>query len=316
MKRSYTLIVVPHAGEPFRKIHVTTRTIKAVVGVAAAAMILAVGMAVHYAAFFRDVGEVRGLRLRNAELQRQNLDYELSVDRLNDRVGSLQEFVKKISIVAGLENAQEPGAEIGVGGPNDLDYTAPTSAYAMVKDDLDRMESELADIEDQSRVLDRFYEENTLMLASTPSIWPTRGYLSSTYGYRKDPFTGQRTMHYGVDISTPTGTPVVATADGLVLYANSRGSLGNAVVIDHKFGLMTRYGHLSGFNTRAGARVKRGDVIGYVGNTGRSRAPHLHYEVWVNDRPAHPLNYVLEYYRAFDPRNRPLPEIDPRETAP
>ena len=144
------------------------------------------------------------------------------------------------------------------------------------------------------------------MLASTPSIWPVRGYLSSTFGYRKDPFTGQRQMHPGLDISTPSGRPVVATGDGIVSYASRRGSYGNVVVIDHKFGLMTRYAHLSGFGTRAGRRVKRGDVIGYVGNTGRSRAPHLHYEVWVNNRTVHPLNYVLEYYRSFDARNRPV----------
>ena len=113
-------------------------------------------------------------------------------------------------------------------------------------------------------------------------------------------------MHYGIDISTPAGRPIVATADGIVLYAARRGTYGNIVVIDHKFDRMTRYAHLSKFAVKAGKRVKRGDVIGYVGNTGRSRAPHLHYEVWVDDRTAHPLDYILEYYRSFDPRNRPL----------
>jgi murein DD-endopeptidase MepM/ murein hydrolase activator NlpD len=123
---------------------------------------------------------------------------------------------------------------------------------------------------------------------------------------RNDPFTGEREMHYGIDVSTVVGRPVVATADGIVLYASRRGSYGNIVVIDHKFGVMTRYAHLSGFNTRAGQQVKRGDVVGYVGNTGRSSAPHLHYEVWVQDRPVLPLDYILEYNRSFDPKNRPL----------
>jgi len=113
-------------------------------------------------------------------------------------------------------------------------------------------------------------------------------------------------MHYGIDIATQRGRPVVATADGIVLYAARRGTYGNIVVIDHKFGMMTRYAHLSKFAVRAGRRVKRGDVVGYVGSTGRSRATHLHYEVWVNDRTVHPLDYILEYYRSFDPRNRPL----------
>jgi murein DD-endopeptidase MepM/ murein hydrolase activator NlpD len=168
------------------------------------------------------------------------------------------------------------------------------------------MRGNLSHLEERGRVLERFYQQNTLMLASTPSIWPVRGYFSSTYGQRNDPFTRARAMHYGIDISTPRGRPVVATADGIILYSAKRGTYGNIVVIDHKFGMMTRYAHLSKFNVRAGARVKRGDVVGYVGSSGRSRAPHLHYEVWVDNATVHPLDYILEYYRSFDPRNRPI----------
>jgi murein DD-endopeptidase MepM/ murein hydrolase activator NlpD len=209
--------------------------------------------------------------------------------------------------MAGLDSAVEGEVDGGVGGPHDLDYTSTSGAFAEVKGELDRMKGELAGLEQKSRVLERFYEENNLMLASTPSIWPVRGYFSSSFGLRNDPFTGEREMHYGVDVSTVTGRPVVATADGIVLYAARRGTYGNIVVIDHKFGVMTRYAHLSGFNTRAGQQVKRGEVVGYVGSTGRSRAPHLHYEVWVQDRPVSPLDYILEYDRSFDARNRPLP---------
>jgi murein DD-endopeptidase MepM/ murein hydrolase activator NlpD len=208
--------------------------------------------------------------------------------------------------MAGLDTTIEGDVDGGVGGPHDLDYTTTSGAFAEVKGELDRMRGELVDLEEKSRVLERFYEQNNLMLASTPSIWPVRGYFSSSFGIRNDPFTGEREMHYGIDISTVTGRPVVATADGIVLYASRRGTYGNIVVIDHKFGVMTRYAHLSGFNTRAGQQVKRGDVVGFVGTTGRSRAPHLHYEVWVQDRPVGPLDYILEYDRSFDPKNRPL----------
>jgi murein DD-endopeptidase MepM/ murein hydrolase activator NlpD len=265
-------------------------------------------LTVHYYAFFQELNELRELRLGNAELKRQNLDYEVSVEHLNEKVASLENFVMKLSVMAGLGDGAET-TEGGVGGPVDLDISAPTGAYGQVKDELDRMRGELTDLEEQTRVLERFYEENTMMLASTPSIFPVRGYFSSTYGTRKDPFTGERAMHYGIDISTPTGRPVVATADGIILYAARRGTYGNIVVIDHKFDMMTRYAHLSKFAVKAGERVKRGDVIGYVGSTGRSRAPHLHYEVWVDDRTVHPLDYILEYYRSFDPRNRPVASV-------
>ena len=306
MKRSFTVIVVPHTGERFRKLRFSSGTLKALAVVGGIALLVAGVLVAHYAAYYEELTELRGLRLNNAELKRQNLDYEVGIEHLNGRLASLQDFVKKLSVMAGLDASLEPAVDGGVGGPRDLDFTSTTSAYAQVKNEIDRMHGELANLESQSEVLEGFYENNTLMLSSTPSIWPVRGYYSSTFGYRKDPFTSQREMHYGIDISTPMGRPVVATADGIVLYAARRGTYGNIVVIDHKFGVMTRYAHLSKFNLRAGKRVKRGDVVGFVGNTGRSRAPHLHYEVWVNDRPVHPLDYVLEYYRSFDPRNRPI----------
>ena len=304
MRRWYTVMIVPHAGAQFRKICLSSRllTVFAILGVSS--LLTAAFLLTHYLFFHKDLQELRQLRASNAELSRRNLDYEVSTEHLNRKVAALQDFVKKLSVMAGLDASQGTG----VGGPRDVDFTTTNSAYAQVKEELDHMESELLDLEQKSRVLERFYDENTLMLASTPSIWPVRGYLSSSFGYRKDPFTGQREMHYGLDISTQSGRPVVATADGIVLYASRRGTYGNVAVVDHKFGLMTRYAHLSGFNTRAGRRVKRGDVIGYVGSTGRSRAPHLHYEVWVDNRTVHPLNYVLEYYRSFDARNRPMPK--------
>ena len=307
MKRSFTILVVPHTGERFRKLRLSSGGLKTLAAIAAVLALSVTLLLVHYAAFYGELTEVRELRLNNAELKRQNLDYEHSVEHLNAQVASLQDFVKKLSVMAGLDPRLDSGEDGGgVGGPHDLDYTGTTSAFADVKLELDRMQGELANLEEKSRVLERFYEQNTLMLDSTPSIWPVRGYYSSHFGTRKDPFTGQPEMHYGIDISTPTGRPVAATAEGIVLYASRRGTYGNIVVIDHKFGVMTRYAHLSGFNVRAGQKVRRGDVVGFVGSTGRSRAPHLHYEVWVQDRPVPPLDYILEYWDQFDPRNRPM----------
>ncbi len=305
MKELYTVILVPHTGEQFRKWRLSSGLVKAFAALAGVALIAIAILVAHYVAFYQGLTDLRELRLANTELKRQNIDYEVSVEHLNEQVASLQDFVMKLSVMAGLDEAA-PLTGAGVGGSLDLDLSTPASAYAQVKDELDRMRGDLSHLEARGRVLERFYQQNTLMLASTPSIWPVRGYFSSTYGHRNDPFTRERAMHYGIDISTPAGRPVVATADGIILYAARRGTYGNIVVIDHKFGMMTRYAHLSKFNVRAGARVKRGDVVGYVGNTGRSRAPHLHYEVWVDDMTVHPLDYILEYYRSFDPRNRPI----------
>jgi murein DD-endopeptidase MepM/ murein hydrolase activator NlpD len=151
----------------------------------------------------------------------------------------------------------------------------------------------------KSSRLEEYFKDQREVLASTPSIWPVRGYLSERFGNRIDPFTGMRDFHPGIDISVPRGTRVAAPADGVVVFCGTKGGYGNIIAIDHGYGTVTRYGHLDGFNVRPGQRVKRGDVIGFSGNTGRSTAPHLHYEVWVHDQMRNPIEYILDEYRSF-----------------
>lgn len=130
-------------------------------------------------------------------------------------------------------------------------------------------------------------------LAHIPSIWPTHGRLSSRFGYRSDPFTGRRQFHRGVDISGLSGTRVYATANGVITRAGRYANYGLTIDVQHSEGIWTRYAHLSRIAVEVGQEVRRGDLIGYMGNTGRSRAPHLHYEVRVNKRAVNPLDYIL-----------------------
>jgi murein DD-endopeptidase MepM/ murein hydrolase activator NlpD len=123
-------------------------------------------------------------------------------------------------------------------------------------------------------------------------MWPVVGWLSNGFGMRSDPFTGEAAQHLGLDISADKGQPITATANGRVHSAGYNADFGNLVVVSHEFGLSTRYAHLSRFAVKAGDRVQRGDVIGYVGSSGRSTAPHLHYEVWANGRPINPLRLL------------------------
>jgi murein DD-endopeptidase MepM/ murein hydrolase activator NlpD len=118
--------------------------------------------------------------------------------------------------------------------------------------------------------------------------------LAGSFGERSDPFTGEAGFHQGIDISTDKGTPVLATADGLVVSASYGGDYGNLVVLKHQFGLSTRYAHLSGFAVKAGQRIKRGEVIGYVGSTGRSTGAHLHYEIMANGHLLNPLQLLTQ----------------------
>lgn len=127
---------------------------------------------------------------------------------------------------------------------------------------------------------------------STPNLWPVEGQISGAFGERIDPFNGEGAFHSGVDISGALGQPVLAPADGTVTFADFLGGYGRAVVIDHAHGITTRYGHLASFGIAAGQFIHRGDVIGYVGLSGRSTGPHLHYEVRINDTPVNPYKYL------------------------
>ncbi|HDT12352.1 MAG TPA: M23 family metallopeptidase [Candidatus Marinimicrobia bacterium] len=128
---------------------------------------------------------------------------------------------------------------------------------------------------------------------SIPSVSPTNvGYLSSRFGYRRDPFSGSRTFHHGIDIAAPSGTSVYATAGGQIVYARYNGGYGYMVKIEHGYGFSTVYAHLSRMNVRKGQTVRRGDVIAFIGNSGRSTGPHLHYEVRYNNNPVNPIEYI------------------------
>jgi murein DD-endopeptidase MepM/ murein hydrolase activator NlpD len=149
-------------------------------------------------------------------------------------------------------------------------------------------------IQERLQFVESAMEQQKVRLAQTPSIWPTKGYLTSPLGWRIHPLTGKRDYHNGQDIATQFGNKVIATADGVVLVGAHWDYLGNLIIIDHGFGFTTRYGHLASFNVKEGHRVKRFQVIGYVGNSGRSSAPHLHYEVRYFGKPLNPMNFIID----------------------
>jgi murein DD-endopeptidase MepM/ murein hydrolase activator NlpD len=292
----YTLIVVPHAKARFRKFQVSVRLTKWVLGALGVLAVALVGILVHYTWISVQVGEIKRLRSENLALATKARAYEENAGRLQARVLTLQGMVTKLGLMAGLE---ESLPEAGVGGVGGLSRLETTSPRLDMNASLEGMDTAVSALTEKSAQLQSFFQDQRQMLASTPSIWPVRGYLSEGFGNRKDPFTGMPDFHPGIDISTPRGTKVVAPADGVVVFTGKKGGYGNAIVIDHGYGIVTRYAHLDGFNVRPGQRVRRGDVIGFVGNTGRSTAPHLHYEVWVNDQTRNPVQFIIDEFRSF-----------------
>ncbi|HSB61546.1 MAG TPA: M23 family metallopeptidase [Vicinamibacteria bacterium] len=292
----YTLIVVPHAKARFRKFQVSVRLTKWVLAAAAGLALLLAGILSHYTWISVEVAELRRLRVENLTLATKAQAYEQNAGKLQAKVLVLQNMVMKLGVMAGLEKSLPDPQVGGVGGLSSLETVAPSLDVAQ---SMRSLQNTVDDLNEKSSKLESFFTVQKVLLASTPSIWPARGYLSAGFGNRLDPFTGLKDFHSGIDISTPIGTKVQAPADGVVIFCGVKGGYGNAMVIDHGYGVITRYAHMAGFSVRPGHRVRRGDPIGFVGNSGRSTAPHLHYEVWVNDQAHNPIQYILDEYRSF-----------------
>jgi murein DD-endopeptidase MepM/ murein hydrolase activator NlpD len=292
----YTLIVVPHAKARFRKFQVSVKLTKWVLGAFGVLGLVLAGILTHYTWIAVEVAEVRRLRSENLALAAKARAYEENAGQLQAKVLQLQSVVTKLGLMAGVEESTPDAHLGGVGGLSRNEVLPPSVDIASTLHELD---STVSNLSDKSTRLEAYFRDQKELLASTPSIWPLRGYLSAGFGNRLDPFTGLRDFHPGIDISVPRGTKVVAPADGVVVFSGARAGYGNAMMVDHGFGVVTRYGHLDGYNVRPGQRVKRGDIIAFSGNTGRSTAPHLHYEVWVNDQMRNPIEFIIDEYRSF-----------------
>jgi murein DD-endopeptidase MepM/ murein hydrolase activator NlpD len=292
----YTLIVVPHAKARFRKFQVSVKLAKWVIGTTAALSLVLLAVFIHYGRITVEVHQLRRLRAENEVLTARTHEYEENAARLQAKMQALQNVVKKLGVMAGLDQTLPDGSVGGVGGVSSAESISPLREQGL---SLQSMDKNLTDLTTRSEKLEQFFSDQKLLLSSTPSIWPVRGYLSNGFGNRVDPFTGEKDFHSGIDISTPTGAKVFAPADGVVISCEPRGGYGNAIIIDHKYGVVTRYAHLDRFAVHPGEKVKRGDLIGFVGTTGRSTGPHLHYEVWVHDQAQNPILFILDEYRSF-----------------
>jgi murein DD-endopeptidase MepM/ murein hydrolase activator NlpD len=192
----------------------------------------------------------------------------------------------------------------GIGGsiPEDLDAAIPLKEKhnSLMRDMHEQIEQLSVASTNQQEGLEsllKSLEDQQNLLASTPAIRPisrdVNSWITSRFGYRKSPFTGRRELHKGYDIASRQGTPILATADGVVTFAGKKGLYGNFIVIDHGHGMITRYGHCQKVLKKSGDKVKRWETIALMGNTGRSTGPHVHYEVHLNGIPVNPIKYIL-----------------------
>ena len=222
------------------------------------------------------------------------------INKLKSKVVTLNNFEEKIRVIANLDQRKDQGGLFGVGGsiPADLStdidlQRRQTSLLREMHLQVDQLNVATTGQKSGFSTLLDALEGQKNLLASTPAIRPSKGWLTSKFGYRISPFTGRREMHKGLDIANREGTQVIAPADGTVKFVGRRGLMGKTMLIDHGHGMVTRYGHLKAYLKKRGEPVKRGEAIAEMGNTGRSTGPHLHYEVHLNGVPVNPIKYII-----------------------
>ena len=252
--------------------------------------------------------EIEQLRATAAALEIENGNYRQTTGELTTQIQSLENVIDELGTRVSLDPAQaramqklpnvvkSRAAGGGSGSQPSAAISSVLSTTSLVspEDTFGVLRNLLQALENRLLYVRKDVERQEALAGATPSIWPTIGWLTGRFGQRSDPFTGEPAFHQGLDISTEKGQPVYATANGMVDSAAYTGEYGNLITLKHDFGLSTRYGHLSRFNVKPGQRVKRGDVLGYVGSTGRSTGAHLHYEILANGRLINPLNLLIQ----------------------
>ena len=223
------------------------------------------------------------------------------INQMNQKVDELQDIDRRISFGVNLKTGSENKQLQGIGG-SDQDLIKPD--ISIVKKDykalirllhrsLDNLNVEITLTKKDKSQIYNYLQNRRRFFASIPSIWPAKGRLSSGFGYRISPFTGERDFHNGIDIAAKKNSPVVAPADGVVSSVDWNPLSGNVIFVKHRNGLRTKYCHLQKATVKEGQYVKRGEKIALVGNSGRSTGPHLHYEVHLKGVPVNPLKYIL-----------------------
>ncbi|MFZ3212886.1 MAG: M23 family metallopeptidase [Terriglobales bacterium] len=286
-KRYYVLLVARDGEGQLRKIPIPLHYIYVFLAGALIGMFTITGMAGSYTRMLMKVARFNELRTEKEALKTRYSKLEQVAQEKEIQVASLGSLAGEVSALYGLKTNR-----ILKSDSSDLSADQFSSSldqlYALRSSALSGAATVGIELGGGQSVT----TADWLRMASAPTMWPVEGPVTGSFGERIDPFNGEGAFHTGVDISTAYGQSVIAPADGVVVFAAENGGYGRLLILEHGHGITTRYGHLSGFAAAVGQTVRRGDVIGYVGRSGRSTGPHLHYEVRIQDVPVNPHKYL------------------------
>ncbi|MCR4437911.1 MAG: M23 family metallopeptidase [bacterium] len=303
--KSIKLIYFSLGGSEVREINLGWRH-AVLLGVSAVAMIgvVVVGVLTLFTDFFQDA-RLKSLASANMALNIRLADMGAQIDRIQSKIVELEKKDNDMRIFVDLDTLGSGVRAAGVGGfTKSIDYPEPPAGSPLATTEssktlLDELERRLQLLKTSREQIEAKWQSKQDLYNHTPSIPPVENYrITDTFGMRRHPFTGRRTMHEGLDFAAHRGEPVYATADGVVISAVDRfrpnNGYGKEVIVDHGYGKQTRYAHLSKVLVRQGQRVSRWDVIGLLGDTGQATGPHVHYEVLVEGKPVNPKDFILE----------------------
>ena len=295
-----TLMYVPGRSGHIRRFNFPRTWIRRASGIG---VVLAVGFLVFGVDYVRariQLTELEYLRNQTREQHSELVEYADRMALISKDLQRISSFDRKLRVITNMDPAASLPLQ-GIGGveaqlldPNELTGLTRNSRQARMLEGFGALAGAAnAEAESLSALITHL-ESQSARLQSTPSVSPTKGWMTSVFGYRTSPFTGNREFHRGLDIAGRLGTPVIAPADGVVRFSGKNGGLGVTVTLRHGFGTETRYGHLQEATVKRGEKVVRGQQIGLLGSTGRSTGPHLHYQVEVDGKPVNPKNYILD----------------------
>jgi murein DD-endopeptidase MepM/ murein hydrolase activator NlpD len=284
--KSYTFIIASSHRGTVRKIRVPALALQLLLALAVVGGFFLLAGAGTYSRLLWKVANYNSLQSEQARLEQRFQQLQTVVQETNQRYNSLESLASEVAMSYGVVRfPQTPFGLSPAPAGSDAAFERSVEQFSFLAHNVRAV---TLSAQGEPLRFGRGLEDATF----APTLWPVAGRLSGSFGERMDPFTGEGGFHRGVDISTEYGTPVRATADGVVIFAGRRSGYGRLVGIDHGFGMTSWYGHLARFNTHEGARLRRGDVVGSVGVSGRSTAPHVHYEVRVNGMPVNPWRYL------------------------
>ncbi len=299
-KEYFTFMFLPGPNKRVRTLSISKSVIKSVFLSLVAILALSFYLIYEYNDVKDKVWELRSMREELMQQRAQVQNFALNLLDYKRQMFLLRDLDTKLRRAISLGPRDKAQQVLGIGGPDELGLHNLTSIGEKKQEEaLKEMHQELTQLkgaasrqEASLQMLIEYFEDKRSLYASTPSVWPVRGWVTSPFGYRTSPFSGILKFHEGMDIAAQTGTPVVAPADGVIIKAGFSTGYGNMVEISHGYGIRTLFAHNSRLNVKAGQRVKRGEVLAYVGDSGSSTGPHLHYEVRVNGLPANPVRYL------------------------